>query len=152
MHSHIDRRGTAYIEVTRLCIHVPQTLQICDENLTFLRDFLPFCHCCIGTANRCPPASIPHQNKSLCRHCSSPGMIGAHPHVHCSSLHCRSSLRREKQNAGRYVLLCYALSSAPSRNSLSPQAKNASIPTKAKALSVTASPNSSIVPMAKEPA
>ena len=44
-----------------------------------------------------------------------------------------------------------ALSCSP-RSSLSPHAKKASIPRKAKALSVTASPNSSIVPMAKEPA
>ena len=41
---------------------------------------------------------------------------------------------------------------APPRSSPSPHAKNASIPRKANALSVTASPNSSIVPMAKEPA
>ena len=152
MHPHIDRRGTAYIEVTRLCIHVPQTLQICDENLTFLRDFLPFCHCCIGTAERCPPASVPPKQIAMPALQQSGDEMCTPPHVHRSSLHCRSSLRREKQSAGRYVLLRYAPSATPSRSSLSPQAKNASIPTKAKALSVTASPNSSIVPMAKEPA
>ena len=26
-----------------------------------MRDFLPFCHCYIGTAERCPPASVPRR-------------------------------------------------------------------------------------------